>query len=277
MRVKKFLYFIGGWAGWLGTTSSLVFGYAAGTDTTTKDFADSSALFTVPVIFIEEHAFTIWVWIAAFAVGGFILRRIGEHWVWDKLKYILDEFQKKAFPQLQHQSNSMHRVTLYRHQQWRVLGRDVLGERCCYIRKKTKRYPWSGWLVPVLRSGHKPLKTNAIFKAPSDKDSEGIGGAAWDSQGVALKRNLQSISSKSNRTTKERYAKHSICPKEMIEWYAGRGKSLPRSIGAIPVYVSGEAWGVLVLDSQDPEGVTDEVLDNFTLTVGVIGQLLEKV
>ena len=51
---------------------------------------------------------------------------------------------------------------------------------------------------------------------------------------------------------------------------------MPRSIAAIPIIVFGDMWGVIVLDSRHPNGVSSDSVLNFELTVALVGQLLEK-
>lgn len=80
----------------------------------------------------------------------------------------------------------------------------------------------------------------------------------------------------SSEAQKSKYAKRTFTSLEYIERAIELKKPLPLSLGAMPVFVHGKIWGVLVLDSQSSDGVTEEVLDNFSLTVEIIGQLLEK-
>ena len=44
----------------------------------------------------------------------------------------------------------------------------------------------------------------------------------------------------------------------------------------MPVECKGKLWGVIVLDSMTSGGVTSESVEHYTLTVALIGHLLEK-
>lgn len=217
---------------------------------------------------ISVQTSSLWVLsaIGFLALSGLITRKLGKHWVWGTLKFVLDEFQKKAYPEHQGDRNNHHRVTLFQRKQC-VMRFDAFG---------SGRYPWSGWLEPVLRSGHKTLDTKALFHAPENAKSEGIGGYTWDSEMVVCTQNLPKVLISSSLRQKEKYAKRTFCNLDFIDKHLSSGKELPLSLGAIPVFVNGSIWGVLVLDSMAPEGVSEEVLSNFTLTVNVIGKLLEK-
>ena len=204
--------------------------------------------------------------IAFASIVGIAARKTGHHWVWGTLKYVLNEFRKKAYPNHQTDRNANHRVTLFKRCKW-VLRSETL---------RRGRRPWGGWLVPILRSGHKSLETKALFYAPDGADSEGIAGYAWDSQRQISVPNLPSLTGTSSTTQRQKYADRTFCHIDMVNEMLHKGKSPPRSIGAIPVFANGEIWGVLVLDSQAADGVTDALLDNFSLTVSVIGKLLEK-
>lgn len=51
---------------------------------------------------------------------------------------------------------------------------------------------------------------------------------------------------------------------------------MPCSIVAIPIERRGKMWGVIVLDSRYPEGVTDKAVEDYRLTVALVGHLLER-
>lgn len=140
-------------------------------------------------------------------------------------------------------------------------------------------FPWSGWLMPVLRSGHTAQTSSSAFLAPSGELShkvKGVVGRAWASKNIIVVDNLSKIHQDSAPKTKETYARKTFCEIDWVERCLGRNRQPPRSIGAIPIEVHGEIWGALVLDSKAPHGVTDEKIANFKLTAGMIGQLLEK-
>lgn len=61
----------------------------------------------------------------------------------------------------------------------------------------------------------------------------------------------------------------------MVRRYANKNKTLPRSITAIPIEVNNKRWGVLVLDSVHPTGISSDAISNYTVTLALIGRLLE--
>ena len=225
----------------------------------------------------QVQIFSVWLVIilAVIALFGILFKRLRNPWVWDKLKYVLDGFQKKAYADFIGQREQHHRVTLFRYQTFIIFRRHWTGTWYWPWGKGKK--PFDGWLVPVLRSGHKPTITKTVFHAPDVGDSEGVAGLAWDTQTQVIpEEELPRITATSALRQKEKYARRTFTEEQFVELYIQQGKSLPLSVGAMPVFVRGKIWGVLVLDSQASDGVTEEVLSNFSLTVEIIGQLLEK-
>ncbi|MEN6541475.1 hypothetical protein [Parvibaculum sp.] len=131
--------------------------------------------------------------------------------------------------------------------------------------------------MPVMRSGKTSKKTRAIFLAPDDGDkAEGVAGYAWASNTVTVADGLPALVATSSDARINTYAQRTFCPTAIVREYVQQKRPLPRSIGAIPIEVNHEQWGVLVLDSREENGVTIELVNNFTLTVHAIGQFLEK-
>lgn len=219
------------------------------------------------LVSLQQSSFWIWLAIAFLAIVGALTKRIGDPWVKNKLKYVLDNFRKKAYASLDNARAQDHRVTLFMHKQyvWNRIGSYKNGCR-----------PWDGWLIPTMRSGHKTLDTKAIFHAPEGDNAQGIAGVAWDSEQQISVCDLPNLVSASSDAQTKKYAKRTFCSIEMVDRYRKANKPLPRSIGAIPVFVNDEIAGVLVLDSHATNGVNDQVLDQFSLTVDIIGQLLER-
>ena len=136
-----------------------------------------------------------------------------------------------------------------------------------------------GWLVPVLRSGHTAQVSRSIFLAPSDGSShevEGVVGKAWSSKSTVIVDQLKEIRDNSALRTRKTYATKTFSDVGFVDRYIAQNRTPPRSIGAIPIEVHGKIWGALVLDSQEPDGVTKEKTNQFKLTTNLIGQLLEK-
>ncbi|MNL68897.1 hypothetical protein D3C87_1936850 [compost metagenome] len=75
---------------------------------------------------------------------------------------------------------------------------------------------------------------------------------------------------------KESYAKVTKSSVRFVERYLAEGRTLPRSMAAVPVECNGKLWGIIVLDSLTSLAVTQESVEHYTLTVALIGHLLER-
>lgn len=224
---------------------------------------------------LQNYTIYLYLTIGLVLIFCFFYRRAGDPWVMEKLKFILDQYQYKVFSA--NGAPADHdRVTLFRHK-----------ENCWFVKhwSASKSYkPWgdrpfgSNYLVPFLRSGHLSQKTRAIFYAPDDSDkAEGLCALAWAKKGAVLQVNLPELRLTSSVRAIDKYAKRTNSRPEMVQKYLREGRPLPRSIAAIPIECGGRIWGVVVLDSRSPDGVTDESVNNYQLTIALIGQLLEKI
>lgn len=120
---------------------------------------------------------TAWIWLTCAIVVG-----AAANWLWGRLRHpavsdatnaILDEFQEALFAKTGG-DYAHHRVTLFKRVSWRAtFAKDNAGRL---------RWPWSGWLVPVARSGHGTRQTGVRFLCPDDTDhAQGVAGRAWAS------------------------------------------------------------------------------------------------
>ncbi|WP_162913164.1 hypothetical protein [Rhodospirillaceae bacterium SYSU D60014] len=233
------------------------------------------AAFATSIAWLQKYSLLIWAALGTAAIIGWFLRRQGDPWIWDKLQALLDEFQAVAYPGFQHHIKDHHRVTLFKYKKWYWCLRTPMTNGRWPWRRG--RYPWSGWLVPMLRSGRTSQNTRAVFLVPDNGgEAEGVAGRAWASNCVIVVDKLPAISAQSSRRKIKQYAEGTYCPEPIIKDYLERSRPLPRSIGAIPIEVDNKAWGILVLDSRDEQGVTSDLVANFTLTIKFIGQMLEK-
>lgn len=255
--------------------TSAVLGVATGSD------VESGWLKNRPIVvrvveFLQEYAIPIYIATCALVILSYFYRRRGDPWIWEKLKFILDEYQGKAFTKDPDDATDHHRVTLFQHK-----------KNCLFVRHWSSnsilkpwgtKSPFSDYLIPVLRSGHLSQKSSAVFyTSDSSDDCESVAAKAWTSNQMVVKEDLPAINS---GTPKSRdiitYAKATYSTREMVEKYIKACRPMPRSIAAIPIMVSGTIWGVIVLDSRLPNGVTADSVLNYDLTVALVGQLLEK-
>ncbi|MCX5590894.1 hypothetical protein [Alcaligenes endophyticus] len=227
--------------------------------------------------FIERiQIISFWLYVICWSVfiWAVIYKRKGDPWLVEKLQFILDRYQEGAFNAEAGTPKDHNRVTLFRHQK---------GFFVRHWSAKSGLWPWgdyhpfSSFLVPVLRSGHISKKTAIAFHVSDASDkTEGIAGMAWSCGEALCVTDLPEMIAVSGVRQKNTYAEKTYCDKRMIEDYINRKRNMPRSIVAIPVERKGKIWGVVVADSRSPKGVTESAVENYRLTVALIGHLLER-
>lgn len=275
-KIKRVFYWFCAHCDWISSSCFALLTVVMGVDTNIAPYKSWPKFVLSWIDSIKEVSIWLVIALAVLAGFGILYKRLHNPWVWEKLKFVLDGFQKKAYADFTGDREQYHKVTLFRHQDFIFFRKHWSGRWYWPWGKGHK--PFGGWLVPVLRSGHKAAKPKTVFYAPEDGDSEGVAGCAWDAQAQIIPtESLPQLTESSSAAQKSKYAKRSFTSIEYVENTIKLKKSLPLSLGAMPVFVHGKIWGVLVLDSQSSDGVTEEVLDNFSLTVEIIGQLLEKV
>ncbi|MDF5971002.1 hypothetical protein P4117_22380 [Pseudomonas aeruginosa] len=93
-QTRKLLYIASEYAYALGVFASAVLGVATGAD------LDSNWLSNRPIVsrvveVAQDYAIPVYIIICAVIVTSFLYRRKGDPWIWEKLKFILDEYQGK--------------------------------------------------------------------------------------------------------------------------------------------------------------------------------------
>lgn len=208
---------------------------------------------------------------------GIFLSRKGNKVCWEALQVQIDELQKIAFSNHQHDSNDSHRVTLFKYKKW-CWSRHTWN-LCAWFRSSIKgQTPNSGWLVPVLRSGHLSKNTKTVFHVPdTGRNAEGAGGQCWASDFVVHVENLPTLNASSNDENRNKYGHRTNLSRTLVDEYIDNGKDLSRSLMAIPVITgSGNRWGVVVLDSQNKTGIDKvETEKAFRTIINTLGVLLE--
>lgn len=206
---------------------------------------------------------------------GYRMTRKGNTVCWEALQVQLDELHSIVFAEYQDQANDVNRVTLFQYKKW-CYRRYKWNLKKIYQSIGDGKGPGTGWLIPVLRSGHISRNTNTVFHAPDEsRMAEGIAGKCYVSNCIVHVEKLPAVREKSSEQNKKRYASKSHTPLALVKQYTEQGKSLPRSIMSIPVTTSsGDFWGVVVFDSQNESGInkedTQEVFRAVTNTVGVL-------
>lgn len=272
-RVQRVSYFLGNHLNLFIGPIVISFGYTASVDSSV--YQNWPPTFVEVIDWCKTYSLPIWTTLGALTITGWFLRRRGDPWVWDKLQILLDRFQEVAYRQFSNHIKDDHRVTLFRYKRWywkpshpRTDGR---------LPWTKDRLPWNGWLVPILRSGKTSQKTQAVFMVPDNGNhAEGVAGLAWASNSVIVADSLTAPGNSSSDNTIRNYAKRTNCPESVVRDYIAKRKPLPASIAAIPIEVNNVPWGILVLDSRHRNGVSGELVENFTLIVQSISQLLER-
>lgn len=272
--VRK-LYPLAGLIELLGTGLAIGLGVVLGIDKEAGWLANRPVALRL-LDFIGDYALILYGVAGLLILFGWATKKWGNPWVWDKIKFILDEYQDKAFFKEGNEPQDHHRVTLFKYH-----------AKCVFKRHWSSSHwhlPWgetplvSNYLVPVLRSGHISQNSSAIFHVPDDSDkSEGVAGMAWSSRKAVVLPELPNMN-KNNPgiTSRRRYAEVTNSSLSLVDFYIEKNRPMPRSIAAIPVDVKGKPWGVIVLDSRLANGVRHESVVNYQLTVALLGQLLEE-
>ena len=182
---------------------------------------------------------------------------IGPPWVWDTIHYLLDRFRDYVFEE---ESGPLHhhRVTLFKY----------VRVRFCF-----RRWPWSGWLVPIERSGHTTRRSRTTFLAPDDADrAEGIAGQTWAQNRVVPLAKLPDINENPSCDALTEYARQTF----VAEAWLQKQRQHAHSFCGIPVEVKGKLWGVIVLDSRNPEAIDQNAIRFYSLIGRYLGKLLER-
>lgn len=242
-RLPTFLAFVS-----TVTTASL----RADPKTTTAQFGP--AIGTVLYELQKYSWFILIISACAIILLNMILQWIGEPWRWNAIQVVLntlrDNVYKKQYPS---DPIHFHRVTLFKHVPLSV------GPRI---------WPWSGWLVPMSRSGHTNQNVRSVFKAPDDGDNaEGVAGLAWISKETEYLSNLPEITTKSSDELIADYANATNVSVPFVKRRISKNRSNPRSLIAIPIEVNNQVKWIVVLDSRHPndlQKIADDAASNYT-------------
>lgn len=183
-----------------------------------------------------------------------ILRWIGEPWRWNAIQVVLDRLRDHVYKQeFQGEPYHYHRVTLFKHVPFSL---------------RLRIWPWSGWLVPMARSGHTNQNIISVFKAPDNADNaEGVAGLAWRSKETESISNLPEISHTSCNKLILEYANATNVSVAFVKRRLTKSRSNPRSLIAIPIEVSNRVKWIVVLDSRSPQdlrGIADVAASSYT-------------
>ena len=213
---------------------------------------------------------TAWIWLTcAIVLGGaasWLLGGLRHPAVLDATNAILDEFQEALFARVGG-DYAHHRVTLFKRVSWRAtFAKDNAGGL---------RWPWSGWLVPVARSGHGTLRTGVHFLCPDDTDhAQGVAGRAWARTQAVVVQRLPELTdgNESRQDVVETYAEKTFVSGAWVVRNAPRARSL---MGFRVEDARSNPWGVLVVDTRLPELNTQLAHERFNSYAPVLARLLQ--
>jgi hypothetical protein len=198
-----------------------------------KELQKHSELLAHLVVWLQTY---VWILIPILS-GTLVLIKwlrdfIGAPWVKEAIHSVLDVISEVVFVGEDNIDSAYDRVTLFRRKPFHFCLR---------------RWPWHGWLVPVIRSGHVSQKTTIIFRAPDRPDgAEGIAGYCWANQKQVEINGLPKLTSGSTMDDIQSYGKETHMDNEWVR------TNLPqaRAYFAIPIKAKGRPWGAVVVDSR---------------------------
>ena len=187
------------------------------------------------------------------------------------MQYLLDQYREEMFgkdEETKEEPEHFHRVTLYKYGwHWALV-----------------MWPWSGWVVPVARSGSTTKTKIPCFRASRNEPdkAEGVAGQTWVRNRRVPVFNLPNLNIESpSEPDIEEYAKQTFVSEKWMYNRIQKHKKGPqaRSLLGIPLETKGKSWGVLVVDSRSQESIgLKKVSKSYSSQAyySVLSRLLEK-
>lgn len=215
---------------------------------------------------------------AAIVAGEFAKHYFGAGKSWKAVKKHLEEMRKEIFcdQTYQHDLEQDHRVTLFKKQnlffRFTMLGS---GKEGAYPKVRML----AGWLCPVERSGHTRRSRVSCFCVPDDASrAEGVAGKTWGNRQVVRVEDLPDPAALGGEAAEEAitlYAEKTGVTKAWVRRQIKRKRPLARAFVGIPVELSGEIWGVIVIDSRNPTIPSTNTIEVFKRHARVMQTVLE--
>lgn len=181
-----------------------------------------------------------WAWLIApclllvAAILTALRKKIGDPSNWYALHDLLDRIRDVMFSDAASPYQYHHRVTLFRYRKWAWVF---------------ERWPWDGWLLPVMRSGHTTQHCSQKFRVPDRATrAEGVAGQAWAQTRAVCITELPDVNGEPSDDDISRYAEATNVTAEWVRV----NKPSARSFYALQVIDNGKPWGVIVVDSRNP-------------------------
>jgi len=124
--------------------------------------------------------------------------------------------------------------------------------------------------------------TDTVFRAAEPDKLEGVAGQAWARNAIVSIANLPDLESIGNQDQElqakliEEYAAGTSVTTEWVRKRLKAKRPMARSFCGLPVECNGTMWGVLVIDSRNPEAKTPEFDPHFRFVAGLLGKILSK-
>lgn len=218
-----------------------------------------------------------WWIIMLFTIAGglshYLNSLIGSPGNWRIVQHILDQYREEVFGKdenTKEDAEHFHRITLFKHSKWRWA---------------LERWPWSGWVVPVARSGSRTKTNIQCFLASKEcpDDAKGVAGQTWARNREVTVCGLPDLSI-DNPPENDiiEYAKKAFVTEVWIRnrMRTNRRGLQCRSLLGICIEVKGVPWGALVIDSRNPEpSLLKKATKNQKLQAykDILSRLIEKV
>jgi hypothetical protein len=219
-----------------------------------------------------------WAWLSipVFAVSAALSQtirsRIGSTNTWITVSYLLNQYRDALFEKhatAQDDPEYFHRITLFKYVGWRWAF---------------AMWPWTGWMVPVARTGHVTHNWRIPrFRAPvSDPDkAEGVAGQTYVRNRMIPVAVLPEINAQTQDNELETYCRRAFVSDGWLKRRVHRKnpKAMPRSLLGIPLEVGGAPWGALVVDSRSPDEISSKRAlknDRYKTMTEVLSKLLQS-
>lgn len=195
--------------------------------------------------------------VALALILGLLRSWVGPPDVWEAVHEGLEAVREATFDDWLDEPEHFHRVTLFKFYRFRPSFRY---------------WPWTRRLVAVERSGRHTRKAITSFRAPdTPDDTNGVAGEAWARHDPYSVSDLPDVSDEPDVMAVRKYADQSSVSRPWIR----ENQPQTRSLFGMRVEVGGERWGVIVLDSTEPDEIQGE--QPFRLVARSLAPLLKGV
>lgn len=226
--------------------------------------------FLVPVVeWVQSNRYLLPYTIGGYVAVNGLLSYVSKPRLWKAAQGCIDALHDHVFENAEGSSHH-HRVTLFQWRRFAWWPRDIHGRF---------RNPWSGWLHPVVRSGHTTQRSETKFLVPRNdpERAQGVAGEVWNTRRVLNYSSLPHLTENSTPDDYVEYADKSKVPTLWLEDRIKNKKPCARSFVGIPVEVDHDVWGVVLLDSrQEKLPHAGPVRKTYRLFGEILGNILPR-